>query len=161
MIQFINNLIFGNSNLEFVRVRDVKAPERGTMLSAGLDFFLPNDAEPITIGPNESALIPSGIHVKFNPRYVLIGFNKSGVAAKKKLLIGAQVIDADYQGEMHINLHNVGDQVITFNPGDKLTQFIMLRVGLGSTRELKSLKDLYGEKETERGNGGFGSTGTR
>jgi dUTP pyrophosphatase len=157
----LDNQELNVDSLEYVRVRDVNAPVRGTEFSAGYDFFLPNDAEPVTIAPNKNALIPSGVHVKFNPEYVLIGFNKSGVAAKKELLIGAQVIDADYQGEMHIDLHNVGEQTITFQPGDKLTQFIMLKVGLGGTVERKSLDDLYGGKVTVRGGGGFGSTGTR
>lgn len=145
--------------LRYFRTRDVKAPVRGTALSAGYDFFLPDDfGQDLVLEPGESALIPTGVHVSFPKDYVFIGFNKSGVAAKFKLLIGSQVIDADYQGEMHINLHNVGKHTQTFKPGAKLTQFILLNVGLLDTEEALSLGDLYAE-ETERGTGGFGSTG--
>jgi dUTP pyrophosphatase len=145
--------------LQFYRSRNVQAPRRGTALSAGFDFHLPDDAAPITLAPNESLKVPSGVHVRFDPRYVLIAFNKSGVAANKSLLIGAQVIDADYTGEVHIDLHNVGTETQTFEPGQKLTQFILLEVGLLDTVESGSLEALYADFDTERGAGGFGSTG--
>lgn len=149
-----------SERLKFFRTRDVKVPERGTDLSAGYDFFLPNDfGHDLVIEPGQSALIPTGIHVSFPEHYVFIGFNKSGVAAKYKLLIGSQVIDADYQGQMHINLHNVGTETQTFKPGAKLTQFILLYVGLLPLDECSSIEELYGNVETERGAGGFGSTG--
>lgn len=148
-----------NDALRFCRTKNVKAPERGTSLSAGYDFFLPNDADALVLEPGQSALVPTGIHVSFPKEYVFIGFNKSGIAAKFKLLIGSQVIDADYQGEMHINLHNVGTETRTFAPGAKLTQFILLKVGLLPVEEEASTQELYGDEVTDRSTGGFGSTG--
>ena len=171
--QFLNELVESineqsGAQLRFALTRDVKAPARGTSLSAGYDFFLPNDygcsaeqREPqkLVIQPGQSALVSTGVHVSFPKEYVLIGFNKSGVASKFKLLIGAQVIDADYQGEVHINLHNVGKSAQTFEPGAKLTQFILLKVGLLETEQADSVETLYNGEETDRGTGGFGSTG--
>lgn len=159
--------------LRFFKSRDVKSPERGTGLAAGLDFFLPDDFFMEVAGPGDttvrvpelyipaggSALVPSGVHVQFPSRYVLIAFNKSGIASKRKLLIGAQVIDADYEGEVHINLHNTGREAQVFKPGDKLTQFILLDVALLSAEEASSLANLYAGQQSERGSGGFGSTG--
>lgn len=158
----IRNKVFGQPEtnvIEFVKVKDVKSPNRGTSLSAGLDFYVPNDYKTLTIEPNKSVLIPSGIHVKMDPEYVLIAFNKSGIASKKSLIIGAQVIDADYEGEVHINLHNVGNETQIINPGDKIAQFILLKVNLANPVEYESLESLYGDSTSERGSGGFGSTG--
>ncbi len=143
--------------IEFVKTRDVKSPNRGTVLSSGLDFYVPEDFQESIIKPGHSVLVPTGIHVKLNPEWTLIAFNKSGVAMKKAMLVGAQVIDADYQGEIHINLHNVGKDNQTVKPGDKLTQFILLKVSLAEPVELATLEALY-EEESERGSGAFGST---
>ena len=162
IITSIRNRVFGKPEtniIEYVKVRDVKSPVRGTSLSAGLDFYVPNDYNTVTIEPNKSVLIPSGIHVKMDPEYVLIAFNKSGVASKKSLVIGAQVIDADYEGEVHINLHNVGSETQTLNPGDKVTQFILLKTNLANPVEYFNLESLYSESKSERDTNGFGSTG--
>ena len=143
--------------LEFTKTRDVKSPNRGTKLSSGLDFYVPNDFVSVDVKPNTSILVPTGIHVKLDPEWTLIAFNKSGVASKKSLLVGACVIDADYQGEVHINVHNVGKNTQTVAAGDKLTQFILLKVNLDNPVEIGSLESLY-ETESERGAKGFGST---
>lgn len=145
--------------LLYKKTRDVKSPARGTKYSAGLDFFVPNDYVETVILPGQQAIIPTGIKVSMDPDWVLIGFNKSGVATKKQFLIGACVIDADYQGEIHINVHNVGTSSQTINAGDKLAQFIMLRVNLIDPIEVDEL--IYPEDGNERGEGGFGSTGSK
>lgn len=140
--------------------RPTKTINRGTKQSAGLDFYVPNDFASVTISPGKSILVPSGIHVSFPDDYVLIAFNKSGVAAKKNLLVGAQVVDADYQGEIHLNLHNVGSEDVIVEPGDKLTQFILLKCSLVNPQLVSSKEDLY-PSATERGTGLMGSTGTK
>lgn len=145
--------------LFYKKTRDVKSPNRGTKYSAGLDFFVPNDYSTTIIKPGEQAIIPTGIKVCMDPDWVLIGFNKSGVATKKRFLIGACVIDADYQGEIHINVHNVGTENQEISAGDKLAQFIMLRVNLINPIECDEL--IYPEDGLERGEGKFGSTGTK
>ena len=145
--------------MKIAKVRDVKTPVRGTEKSAGLDFFVPNDwpgTEYLT--PHESLNIPSGIHVEVPKGYVLIVMNKSGVALKKALQVGACVIDEDYQGEVHLHVTNVGTDVESINPGDKLVQMLLIPVLYEGVETIEKLEDLYPE-ESDRGAGGFGSTG--
>lgn len=145
--------------LNFSKVRDVKNPERGHSTDAGIDFFVPNDFTEVILKPGENVLIPSGIKTKFNDGYALIAKNKSGVAAKKSLIVGAQVIDSSYQGEIHIDLHNVGLNEQKITPGMKATQFIFQKIELSQPIEVP-LDELY-EAESDRGEGGFGSTGEK
>jgi len=104
-------------------------------------------------------MIPSGVHAEIPIGYMGIYFNKSGVATKKRLLIGAQVIDTYYDGECHINVHNVSDRNVLIQSGDKLTQMVLIPVVHAQSLEVP-LDELYsGMKEEEhRGAGGFGST---
>lgn len=145
------------------KIRDVKTPERGTSKSAGIDFFIPNDYETgnrneiILVKPGAQILIPSGIVADIPEGYMLTGFNKSGIATKKGLLIGACVCDEDYQGEIHINLHNVSSHHVILLPGDKVAQFILVPVFYDTIDVVDG--ELF-ESETERGEGGFGSTGS-
>lgn len=146
-------------DITFSKVRDVKSPSRGTSKSAGIDFFIPNywnEGNALYMQPNSSVLIPSGIHVNVPEGYALIAFNKSGVATKKSLYVGACVVDEDYQGEVHIHVTNVGKESVTIEPGDKIVQFILIPVLYSNPVEV-SYEDLY-QSETERGVGGFGST---
>jgi dUTP pyrophosphatase len=143
--------------IKVFKTRDVKTPERGTKESAGLDFFVPNDFQPLELHPGWSVNIPSGIRTIFPKGNALIAFNKSGVAVKKSLQVGACVVDSDYQGEIHLNVVNVGISTQTIMPGDKLVQFIMVPIELPNVEEIKE----WDQELTERGTGGFGSTGTK
>ena len=143
--------------MKFSKVRDVKSPSRGTALSAGIDFFVPNDFIEMTVLPNQRTLIPSGIKVSLPDGYALIAFNKSGVASKTGMIVGACVVDEDYQGEIHLNMINTSDIGQLIRPGDKLTQFILVPVNYAEPQEVIQ-DDLYREV-TQRGEGGFGSTG--
>ena len=151
--------------MKITKVRDVKTPSRGTSGSAGIDFFIPNDIKTKNINnktfiaPNESILIPSGIIANIPHGYMLTAFNKSGIASKKKLLVGAQVCDEDYQGEIHINLHNVGKETVTIEPGEKIVQFILVPVLYEDIVEVAN-NELF-NSTTERGTGGFGHTGNK
>jgi len=71
------------------KLRNVKTPSRGTSASAGIDFYVPEDFETTTLKPGQSVLIPSGIRVQIPRGYALIAFNKSGVAVKQGLSVGA------------------------------------------------------------------------
>lgn len=145
--------------IKFSKTKNVKSPTRGTSQSAGIDFFIPddwNDGLSLCMNPNTSVLIPSGIKVNVPEGYALIAFNKSGIATKKNLQVGACVVDEDYQGEVHIHMTNVGKEPVTIAPGDKIVQFILLPVLYAQPVEVP-IKELY-EQETERGAGGFGST---
>ena len=144
--------------MKYIKIRDVKSPTRGTPHSAGIDFYIPNEwneGEPYQLGPGRSLLIPAGVKLKVPNGHALIAFNKSGVATKQNLSVGACVVDEDYEGEIHLHLINVGRSHTTIKPGQKLTQFILIPVSYMDVHVLEELPD----RNTERGAGGFGSTG--
>jgi len=147
--------------MKILRIRDVKMPVRGTEGSAGIDLFVPNDQESIILNPGESAFIPAGIKARVPHGYALVAMNKSGIAAKKSLMVGACVIDEDYTGEIHIDLKNVGIESQAIHPGDKITQVLCLPVNYVAVEEASSEDEMFGDLVTERGSGGFGSTGTK
>lgn len=138
----------------FEKVRPVKSPKYSTDLSAGIDFFVPDDFPEVVIEPRNSINIPSGIKVKLPDNSALIAFNKSGIAINK-LIVGAQVVDSDYQGEIHLHLINVGNTPKVIKPRQKIVQFIHVPIYLSILMEDTNIH----KEETERGEGGFGSTG--
>ena len=159
--------------MRFSKVRDVKTPERGTPKSAGIDFFIPNDFAPKMLFPQDDVLIPSGIKAELPEGYMLMGADKSGIAvseyalrlAKKNipnnslrscLIVGAKIVDEDYQGEIGIHVINVGPETVRLLPGMKIAQFILVPVSYESLEEVPA-EELFKES-TERGEGGFGST---
>lgn len=144
--------------LEIVKVRNVKTPTRGTGLSAGLDFYIPEEFEAKQIWPGESISIPSGIRARIPRGCALIMFNKSGIAAKHQLQVGACVVDEDYQGEIHLHVMNVGKKIVILKPGMKLVQGLVMPVFYTEVEVLESGNELFPQL-TERGQGGFGSTG--
>ena len=145
--------------MRIAKVRQVKTPTRGTQGSAGIDFYIPNDypANLCTINPGERFFIPSGIKANVPEGYALIAMNKSGVALKKGLMVGACVVDSDYQGEIHLHLVNTSKNSVTVEPGEKLTQFLLIPVNHCAVKEVSEAA-LF-EVITSRGAGGFGSTG--
>ena len=145
--------------MKISKVREVKTPTRANSTDAGIDFFVPEDTKEFTLSPGDSCLIPSGIKVNVPEGFALVAFNKSGVAVKKSLHVGACVVDCGYQGEVHINLTNVGDCETDIHPGDKIVQFVLLPLGDPKV-ELVEENNLY-ESESSRGEGGFGSSGTK
>lgn len=136
-------------------------PERGTPQSAGIDLFIPSDFIETNLRPGESLFIPAGLKVDVPEGHALFAMNKSGVAAKRSMIVGACVIDEDYQGEIHIDVKNVGTEIQTLSPGDKIIQVICLPVNYVKIEEVESEEELFGNVVTERGEGGFGSTGTK
>ena len=143
--------------MKISKVKNVKTPTRGTPESAGLDFFVPDDFETTNLHPGESIFIPSGIKANVPTGHALIAFNKSGVALKKNLSIGACVVDEDYQGEIHLHLYNFGKEKTVISPGEKLIQMVLVPVFYDAV-EVVQENDLF-QSTTERGAGGFGSTG--
>jgi len=165
--------------MKIAKVREVRTPVRGTSQSAGLDFYCPtfnksfidkyiemNGTAPIaemenhrsiTLSPHERVLVPSGIKVNFEgePK-ALIAFNKSGVASKQGLTKLAEVVDADYCGEVFINVVNTGNESVKIKENEKLIQFLLIPVFYDEI-ELVDEKDIH-PKETERGDGSRGST---
>lgn len=144
--------------MKIVKVRDVKTPTRGTGLSAGLDFYIPNDFEARQIWPGDGVNIPSGIKAQVPHGCALIMFNKSGIAAKYQLQVGACVVDEDYQGEIHLHVINIGKEIVILKPGMKLVQGLVMPIVYVGVEVLESEAELF-PQSTERGVGGFGSTG--
>ena len=147
--------------MKITKIRDVKTPIRGTEGSAGIDFFVPYDYPNSLrrVEPGERFFIPSGIKANVPTGYALIAMNKSGVALKKGLMVGACVVDSDYQGEIHLHLINASNKPVTIEPGEKLTQFLLIPVDHCDVTVVEE-DELFTE-ETTRGSGGFGSTGVK
>ena len=115
----------------------------------------------MTLDPHQSVLIPSGIKVKVPDGYMLQFNNKSGIASKKGLIVGASVVDVGYEGECHLDLHNVSGRSQTISAGDKIAQGILVPVSFAMPEEISTVEELYAGSTSERGEGGFGSSGTK
>ncbi len=142
--------------IKMSKTREVKTPTRGTPGSAGLDFYVP-DGISESVSPGSDVCIPSGIRVNVPKGYAFVAHNKSGVALKKKLTVGACVVDEDYQGEIHLHLINSGTETVSFEAGEKIIQFLLVPVKYPDVQIVPD-KELFHSK-TSRGAGGFGSTG--
>jgi dUTP pyrophosphatase len=148
--------------VKIVKIREVKTPNRGTDGSAGIDFYIPEDFKAQYVYPGEGIIIPSGIKARIPKGYVLIAFNKSGVSTKKVLIVGAEVVDGDYTGEISLHVINTGKSEQLLSPGDKLIQFILLEYGTHSILDCTgSGENIFEDLITERGEGRFGSTGSK
>ncbi|MDD5651149.1 MAG: dUTP diphosphatase [Candidatus Nanoarchaeia archaeon] len=132
---------------------NAKMPTRGTKESAGLDFYTPIN---IIIEPRKDVLIPLDICVEMPQGYTLIMKEKSGIATKKKCDILACVIDSDYRGNVHAHLYNNSDHEVTFTKGDKICQGLVFPVWNGVPKLVNEV-----DVNTERKDGGFGSTGDK
>lgn len=147
--------------MKIFKTRNVKTPTRGTKGSAGLDFYVPYDFPGThSLLPGMDVNIPSGIKLQVPHGYALIFKNKSGVALRKGLQVGACVIDEDYQGEVHLHVRNIGSESAWIEPGEKLVQGLLVPVLYEDVEEVRDEKELF-PAATERGQGGFGSTGTK
>ena len=130
-------------------------PGYATAGSAGLDLRA-CIAEPLTIAPGETQLIPSGIAVHLaDPELAALVLPRSGLGHKHGIVLGNLVglIDSDYQGEIMISVWNRGQAAFTLNPLDRLAQLVIvpvLQVGFNIVEEFEA---------SARGAGGFGSTG--
>ena len=116
----------------------------------------------MTIQPGESAVLETAYRFGVPHGYMLEVKNRSGLASKRSLVVGACVIDAGYGGEVLINLHNIGTEPQTIEVGTKIAQIVMVPVVHFRALESHSgkLYDWYPIAMTERGDGGFGSTGS-
>ena len=136
----------------------VKVPTRSNPCDAGLDVYA-NVKDPVVIDPRESVIIPTGLKFGIPHGYMLQVMNRSSIAAKRGLMVGAHVIDSGYDGEVFINLHNVGSSPQMIRYGDKIAQLVMVPVV--TFRPYLIQGDLYQESITisDRGDGALGSTG--
>ena len=142
--------------LTFKRLREnAKLPARATEASAGMDLSAAV-AEPVEIPPHEIRLIPTGLAAAPARRDVMLMLcARSGLASKHGIGManGVGIVDADYRGEICVPLINQSDVPFTVTDGLRIAQLIVVPVILPEITE----SDLL--PETDRGSGGFGSTG--
>ena len=129
-------------------------PEYQTPLSAGLDVRADLDA-PVTLGPLQRAMIPTGLFVELPEGCEMQIRPRSGLAAKHGVTVlnSPGTVDADYRGEIKIILVNLSDEPFTIEAGERIAQMIVARY------EQIEWQPAEGLGATERGAGGFGSTG--
>ena len=135
--------------------KPAKVPNRGTPLSAGIDFYVPEDFQETTLDHGDSVLISTGIRVQIPPGHMLVAKNKSGIATKMGLVVGAELVDEDYEGIVHVHLIKATKGTCVISPGMKITQFVLVPVLYDSVEVVDQLES----RNTQRGSGGFGSTG--
>jgi dUTP pyrophosphatase len=133
---------------------DVELPAYKTSGASGMDLMAFTE-EPITIEPNNSYLVPTGLSMAFTEDYEVQIRPRSGLAAKKGITVlnTPGTIDSDYRGEIKIILFNHGKESFIINNKDRVAQMILTPVIKMELEETDSLPDTF------RGDGGFGSTG--
>lgn len=162
---------------KYIKTRNVQTPSRANDTDSGLDFFVPNDLQEVKITgyetqklhsvsgdqwiillPWEGALIPSGIKLCIETWYDLVFENKSGIATKQSLIVGAKVVDSSYRGEVHLHMINVGKEITVIKLWQKIAQWIIREVKLFTPLEIT--EDEFSElSNTDRWVGWFGSSG--
>ena len=134
---------------------EIPVPSFATVGSAAMDLRACIDAD-VTIAAGQRAIIPTGIAIALpSAEYVALICARSGIASKFGITManGVGVIDSDYRGELKVALHNSSDTDYTIHDGDRIAQLMVLPVVQPALQLVEELD------ETERGEGGFGSTG--
>lgn len=131
-------------------------PSYATALSAGMDLRA-NIDEPITLQPLERRLVPTGIYIALPEGYEAQVRPRSGLATKHGITVinSPGTVDADYRGEIRVSLVNLSNGPFTIEDGERIAQMIVARHETVVWNQVDSLD------ETERGAGGWGSTGTK
>ncbi len=137
------------------RMRD-QLPQYATPGSAGLDLRACLDA-PLTLAPNAWQLVPTGIAIHLNdPGYAAMLLPRSGLGHKHGIVLGNLVglIDSDYQGQLMVSCWNRSDVAFTIEPMERIAQMVIVPVVQARFNVVEDFGDV-----TERGAGGYGSTG--
>jgi dUTP pyrophosphatase len=125
-------------------------PVYGSAGAAGADL---RASEPVSIPPGAQAAVPTAIRVAIPEGHVGLVWPRSGLALRHGIDTLAGVIDSDYRGEVRVVLANHGREPFTVQPGDRIAQLLIQRVERAVFHKAEALE------ATERGTGGFGSTG--
>lgn len=148
-----------NINVKIKLTRGMTLPKYATDGSAALDLCAAlEEGEKIVLCPGERKLIPTGISIAPETSGVVaIIAARSGLGTKKGICLsnGIGVIDSDYRGEVHVGLFNTGKEDFIIERGDRIAQMMFVPVFTANLIESAELD------ETERGAGGFGSTGVK
>jgi dUTP pyrophosphatase len=147
-------------NLEFVNKSTNQDPEYATDGASGFDLRA-NLEESITIPSGRVAIVPTGLFFNIPPNFEIQIRPRSGLAAKNSVTVlnSPGTIDADYRGEVKVILINHGLDEFTINHGDRIAQAVMASVFAKNVVNLSKVDEI--SNETERGTGGFGSTGVK
>ncbi|MEI0509332.1 dUTP diphosphatase [Brachyspira intermedia] len=139
--------------IKIINKSDNPLPKYQTPGSSGLDLHA-NIDEPITLNKNDIVLIPTGIFIEIPEGYEAQVRSRSSLALKNGIfcLNSPATIDSDYRGELKVILASLTDTPFTINKGDRIAQMVFAKVEKISFEETDSLSD------TQRGEGGFGST---
>ena len=131
-------------------------PGYASLYAAGMDVRA-NNSEPIVLEPLGRAMVPTGLFLEIPAGYEVQVRPRSGLAAKKGITVlnAPGTIDADYRGEVCVILVNLSGEPFTIERGERIAQLVLARHEVIEWEEADSLA------ESERGSGGFGSTGTR
>lgn len=132
------------------------SPAYATELSAGMDVRA-NITEPVVLGPLERAMVPTGLYMALPAGYECQVRPRSGLAAKHGITVlnTPGTIDADYRGEIKVILVNLSNKEFTIEAGERIAQLVIAK------HEHVEWEDTDVLDQTERGAGGFGSTGTK
>ncbi len=131
-------------------------PSYATALSAGMDLRAFTDA-PMEIRPLERVLVPTGIYIELPEGYEAQIRPRSGLASKHGITVANApgTIDADYRGEIKVAIINLSKESFVLNPGERVAQMVVAKFERVEWEETDALSD------SERGAGGFGSTGRK
>ena len=129
-----------------------RLPEYKTLMSAGMDLKA-NITEVWKLNPGERVMVPTGLYIALPEGYEAQVRPRSGLSLKNGIVAILGTIDADYRGEVGVILVNLSNQPYCINPGDRIAQMVVSKVSQVKWDEVRELE------ETERGSGGFGSTG--
>lgn len=135
---------------------DAHIPGRATPGSAGVDLRACLGEEGLVLQPMQRALIPTGLAIELpGAEFVALVFARSGLALREGLAManGVGVIDSDYRGELQVPAVNLSEKPLRVMNGDRVAQLLVMPVALPDMIEFDALGD------TQRGSGGFGSTG--
>ncbi len=149
--------MINTTKVAFTKVdANAHVPVYGTEFAAGADLYACMD-EPVTIGAGETAFIHTGIAMAIPTGLVGLIYARSGLACKKGLAPANKVgvIDSDYRGEIMVALHNHSQEAIIVESGERVAQMVIAPYVFADYEEVDDLD------ETKRGEGGFGSTGTK
>lgn len=140
--------------VEIVLDENVSLPQYETAGASGVDLRASHD---ITIPPNETRLVKTGIRVAVPRGFELQVRSRSGLALKHSVFVlnGVGTVDADYRGEVGVILHNAGFEDFVIESGDRIAQGVICPVIQADFVQVEVLS------ETKRGTGGFGSTGVK
>ena len=150
----INLLNFIYMDVKIVNKSNHQLPSYATASSAGMDLKA-NILEPIVLKPMERYLFPTGIYIQLPEGYEAQIRPRSGLAAKYGITVtnAPGTVDADYTGEVKVSLINLSNDTFVVQPGERIAQMVIARYEKITWNEVAVLD------ETERGAGGFGSTG--